>query len=166
VAQAFCRYGPGTAYLYSHGLYMGDTALVDGRNASGTWLWLKPFNLNRHCWAAASVVDVSGDQSVPVVTSRLPFTDDYGPPKGVKANRDGDEVTVTWQDVPMTVDDDRGFLLEVFLCQDGLLRFFAVQTDDNHFVFRDESGCSQPPSGLLYTVSKHGYSNPVQIPWP
>ncbi len=166
VAQAFCRYGPGTAYLYSHGLSAGDTALIDGRNASGTWLWLKPFNLDRHCWAAASVVEVSGNQSVPVVTSSLPFTNDYGPPKGVQAKRDGDEVTVTWQMVPMTVDDSRGYLLEVFLCRNGLLLFTPVQTNDNHYVFTDETGCAQASSGLLYTVGVYGYSSPVQIPWP
>ncbi len=54
VGQAFCRYGPGTAYLYSHGLYEGDHVTIDGRNYNGTWLWVQPHNLARHCWSAAS----------------------------------------------------------------------------------------------------------------
>src|SRR3972149_6183891 len=40
--QANCRYGPGQAYLYSHGLYAGDRAEVHSRNDSGSWLWVKP----------------------------------------------------------------------------------------------------------------------------
>ena len=59
--QANCRYGPGTAYLYSHGLYSGDQGEIHGRTPSGAWLWIKPENLERHCWAAASVMEVVGD---------------------------------------------------------------------------------------------------------
>ena len=80
--QAFCRYGPGKAYLYSHGLYEGDRAEIHGKNYSGTWLWIKPENLDRECWAAASVLEVLGDLSkVHVVTTRLPHSTFYGPPK-------------------------------------------------------------------------------------
>ncbi len=43
-----------TAYLYSHGLYEGDHVTIDGRNYNGTWLWVQPHNLARHCWSAAS----------------------------------------------------------------------------------------------------------------
>jgi hypothetical protein len=32
--RAFCRYGPGQAYLYSHELKEGDPAEVHGRNYS------------------------------------------------------------------------------------------------------------------------------------
>jgi hypothetical protein len=58
--QANCRYGPGTAYLYSHGLYSSDIGEIHGRTPSGAWLWIKPENLERHCWAAASVMEVVG----------------------------------------------------------------------------------------------------------
>ena len=30
----------------------------------------------------------------------------------------------------------------------------------------DEPGCSGPSEGKLYTVEKHGYTEPVDIPWP
>jgi hypothetical protein len=166
--QAFCRYGPGKAYLYSHGLYAGDQAVVDGRNSSGAWLWIKPENLERHCWMAASVAEVSGDIfSVPVVTVPLPRANDlYGPPQNIQALRDGDTVRVTWDAVWMTEDDDRGYLIEATVCQDGLLIFMAVQTDVPGYEFTDEEGCEGDSGGLLYTVEKHGYVDPVQIPWP
>ena len=166
--QANCRYGPGTAYLYSHGLYPGDRAEVNGRTNSGTWLWIKPENLNRHCWMAASVAEVRGDVfSVVVVQRELPFaTLLYDPPNNVQATRDGNTVRVTWNRVNMTEDDDRGYLIEATVCQEGHLLFLAVRTDDTFYEFTDETGCPLPSNGLLYTFEKHGYTEPVEIPWP
>jgi hypothetical protein len=165
--QANCRYGPGQAYLYSHGLYTGDRAEVHGRNTSGSWLWVKPENLDRHCWVSASVVEVRGDVfTVVVFRSRLPQSTLYGPPDNVKAVRDGDLVTVTWEPVWMTEDDDRGYLIEATICQEGFLVAVAVHTDNPSYEFEDETRCSAPSSGLLYTVEKHGYTDPVPIPWP
>jgi len=141
--------------------------LIDGKNAIGTWLWVKPDNLNRHCWAAKSVMAVSGDlATVNVVTTTLPYSAFYGPPSAVEAERSGIQVEVSWNRVNMTADDDRGYLLEVGLCQGGAYLFFAVQTYDTRYTFLDETGCALPSSGLLYTVDKHGYSDPLAIPWP
>jgi hypothetical protein len=42
----------------------------------------------------------------------------------------------------------------------------AVNTDDNSYTFNDETGCSKSSGGKLYTVEKHGYTDPVEIPWP
>jgi hypothetical protein len=166
--QANCRYGPGTAYLYSFGLYPGDKGEVNGRNNSGTWLWIKPENLSRHCWMAASVAEVTGDVfSVVVVERQLPFaTTLYDPPNNVQATRDGDTVRVTWNKVNMTEDDDRGYLIEATVCQEGHLIFMAVSTNDTFYEFSDEPGCPVASNGLLYTVEKHGYTEPVTIPWP
>ena len=165
--QAFCRYGPAKAYLYSHGLYEGDLAEVHGRNFNSHWLWIKPANLDRHCWAAASVMEVSGDVSgVPVVQTRLPHSTLYGPPGDVQAVRDGDRVTVTWNRVDMTLDDDRGYLIEATVCQNGVTVSIVVQTNDNYYEFTDEQNCSGTSGGELYTVEKHGYTDPVDIPWP
>ena len=167
IMQANCRYGPGTAYLYAHGMYPGDGGAVWGRNSSGTWLWIQPDNIHYQCWISSTVVEVQGDIfSVYVAPVRLPFSTFYYPPENVTAVRTGDEVTVSWRRVPMTVDDDRGYLLEVTLCQDGALTWRAVHTDEATFTFTDETRCDLPSGGLLYTVDKHGYSDPVQIPWP
>lgn len=165
--QANCRYGPGTAYLYRWGLYEGDKAEVHGRNWSGSWLWLKPANLDNHCWASEIVVDIDGDKmSVPVVQSRLPHTTFAGPPPNVVAVRNGNEVTVTWDKVDLSEDKRRGYLIEAMVCQNGAYFPMIVQTDETTYTFTDEAGCATPSSGLLYTAEKHGYSDPVQIPWP
>lgn len=165
--QAFCRYGPGKAYLYSHGLHAGDIGRVDGRNYSGTWLWIQPENLDRHCWAAASVVDVTGDMStVNVVQSRLPHATLYGPPQEVDSARNGDQVLVVWEPVWMTEDDFRGYLIEATVCQNGSLILLAVHTDGSRYEFTDEGKCQGTSGGKLYAVEKHGYTDPVEIPWP
>ena len=165
--QANCRYGPGTAYLYSHGLYEGDHAEVNGRNSSGSWLWIQPENLDRHCWVAASVVEVVGDvRTVAVVQSSLPYSTFYGPPGNVQASRDDDIVSVTWEEVWMTEDDYRGYLIEAIVCQNGSLVGIAVHTDDLRYDFADDQSCSGDAGGKLDTADKHGYSHPVLIPWP
>lgn len=165
--QAFCRYGPGKAYLYSHGLYEGDRAEVHGRNYSSTWLWIKPEDLDRHCWMAASVAELVGDvSSVPVVTSRLPHSTLYGPPQEVQALRQDDQVVIRWEPVWMTEDDKRGYLIEATICQEGALFSVAVFTEQPKYEFTDQMNCSGASSGKLYTVEKHGYTDPVTIPWP
>ncbi len=166
--QANCRYGPAVAYLYSHGLYPGDTAEVNGRTYSGTWLWIKPYNLDRHCWAAASVLKVTGDvMSLPVVTSKLPHTGKVGPPAGVKAVRKGENrVKVSWQGVDFHTTEEHGYLLEVSRCENSVLLYEVVQTPDTEIVFVDEPGCKGDSGGLLYAFEKHGYTDPVRIPWP
>jgi hypothetical protein len=165
--QAFCNYGPGRAYLYAHGLYPGNKAVVEGRNYSGTWLWIKPENLSWNCWAAASVMEVTGDvMKLHVVTTWLPHSTLYGPPGDVQAVRQGDQVIITWDRVWMTKDDNRGYLVEAKVCQGGALIPIAVHTDDITVTIQDGPGCSERSSGKLFTVEKHGYTDPVDIPWP
>jgi hypothetical protein len=165
--QAHCRYGPGTAYLHSHDLYPGDRGAIDGRNASGSWLWFQPAELDRHCWVAASVVSVEGDVAgLPVVTSKLPYTTLYGPPENVQAARDGNEVTIAWDPINMTVDDFRGYFLSLTVCQDGRVVYKTLQTNDTLISITDDTNCSNASSGTVQGVDKHGYTQPVDVPWP
>lgn len=165
--QANCRYGPGVAYLYAHGLYADDRGEVHGRNYSGTWLWIKPWNLDWHCWVAASVTEVSGDiKALNVVQTRLPKSTLYGPPDEIQAVREGDIVRIAWSPVWMTEDDDRGYLIEATVCQNGSLIPVAIHIDGTSAEILDEIGCSGESKGLLYTVEKHGYTDPIVIPWP
>ncbi len=110
---------------------------------------------------------VNGDiQSLSLVTSWLPHSTFYAPPKNVTAVRNGSTVKVSWGKVKMTVDDDRGYMIEAWICQKGSYFPAAFQTDTTSIEIKDEPGCNQDSSGKLYTVDKHGYSDPVDIPWP
>ena len=120
--QAHCRYGPSVAYLHAADLYAGDVGTVRGRYIYSKWLYVKFDKLNYFCWVAPSVVDVVGDISL-INYKELDLgsigSNMYGPPQGVTAVRVGNEVLISWNQVKMTDDDDRGYLLELFVCQNG-----------------------------------------------
>lgn len=170
--QAHCRYGPSVAYLHAADLYPGDTGTVRSRYIYSNWLYVKFDKLNYFCWVAPSVVDVVGDVST-ILYKELDLqsigSNQYGPPSGVTAVRNGDEVTISWNQVPMSNDKDRGYLLELFVCQDTIYKWWTDSYPDQYstsYTVKDEAGCAQPSSGKLYTVEKHGFSEPAIIPWP
>jgi len=170
--QAHCRYGPSVAYLHAADLYAGDTGTVRGRFIYSKWLYVKFDKLDYFCWVAPSVVDVVGDISL-IALRELNLqsigSNMYGPPKGVTAVRNGNEVLISWNQVKMTKDDDRGYLLELFVCQGGNYLWWTDSYPDQFttsYEVRDEAGCPVQSEGLLYTVEKHGFSQPVTIPWP
>jgi hypothetical protein len=170
--QAHCRYGPSVAYLHAADLYPGDAGTVRERYIYSNWLYIKFDKLNYFCWVAPSVVDVVGDVST-VAYKELNLqsigSNMYGPPRNVTAVRDVDKVTISWEQVKMTTDDDRGYLLELFVCQDTIYKWWTDSYPDQFttsYTVTDEAGCAQPSSGKLYTVEKHGFSEPASIPWP
>ena len=170
--QAHCRYGPSVAYLHAADLYAGDQGSVRGRFIYSNWLYVKFDKLEYFCWVAPSVVDVEGDVSMVAYTElnlQSIGSNMYGPPTGVTAVRNGNEVLISWNPVEMTEDDDRGYLLELFVCQDTIYKWWTDSYPDQYstsYEVRDEPGCAQPSAGKLYTVEKHGFSEPVDIPWP
>ena len=170
--QAHCRYGPSVAYLHAADLYAGDKGTVRGRYIYSNWLYVRFDKLNYSCWVAPSVVNVVGDiTKVNYMELNLQSigSNQYGPPKNVTAARDGDMVTISWDQVEMTKDKDRGYLLELFVCQNTVYLWWTDSYPDQFttsYTVKDEAGCAQPSSGLLYTVEKHGFSEPAKISWP
>lgn len=170
-AQAHCRYGPSTAYLHAADLYPGDTGSVRGRFQNSKWLHVKFDKLNYFCWVAPSVVDVVGDiNTLNYAPVNLPGPSAlYKPPQNVIATRSDVFVTITWSMVTMTEDDDRGYFLEMYVCQDGHYLWFTAalpSKTETSYTVKDEAGCALPSSGQLYAVEKHGYTRPVIIDWP
>lgn len=170
--QAHCRYGPSVAYLHAADLYPGDAGTVRGRHEYSRWHYVKFDKLDYFCWVAPSVVDVVGDVSTLYYTKpNLPTIgyNAYGPPTGVTAVRDGSQVTISWNQVHMTHDDDRGYFIEAFVCQGGFLLWWTFSYEEQFtttYTVTDEAGCPELSSGEIYTVEKHGYSQPREIPWP
>lgn len=170
--QAHCRYGPSVAYLHAADLHSGDVGTVRGRFIYSKWLFVKFDKLDYFCWVAPSVVDVVGDISKIKLTElnlQAIGSNQYGPPKNVTVVRNENKVTVSWDQVEMTKDKDRGYFWELFICQNGNYIWWTDSYPDQFttsFTVKDEAGCNEPSSGLLYTVEKHGYSEPVKIPWP
>jgi len=170
--QAHCRYGPSVAFLHAADLYPGDIGTVRGRYEYSSWLYIKFEKLDYFCWVAPSVVDVVGDVST-ILNEELDLLsigyNQYGPPSNVNALRNGDEVTITWDQVQMTKDKDRGYLIIAFVCQDGLYLWWTYSYPEQYntsYTVKDEPGCPLPSEGVIYTVEKHGFSKPATIPWP
>lgn len=165
--QAHCRYGPSTAYLHAADLYPDDEGQLWYRNYSGTWLFVRFDKLWYSCWVATSVVQVTGDVfSVRTTQPRLPVSTLYGPVQQIGAVRNGNDVVVTWQDVWMTEDDDRGYFLLVRLCRDGQSYETTAHTMGTSYTFDDDTDCDARSGGIIRAVEKHGYTDPVEIPWP
>ncbi len=170
--QAHCRYGPSAAYLHAADLYPGDAGTVRGRFVYSKWLFVKFDKLDYFCWVAPSVVDVVGDISKINLTElnlQAIGSNRYGPPNNVSAVRDGNKVIISWDQVMMTSDKDRGYFIDAFVCQGGAYLWWTFSYPDQFtasYTVKDEAGCGEPSFGFLYTVEKHGYSDPVKIPWP
>jgi hypothetical protein len=169
VGSAFCRYGPGKAYLPLYDLFQGDKVKIDGRDFINSSLWVQPENQDGHCWAIKSVFDIVGDIStLPIVQPNLPKTPYAMPPTGVRATRDSDNVTISWDTADyIPAVNRRGYLLELFVCQNGFFVWLALNPEENSITVQDEEGCDPQSNGQVYVVNVLGYSDPTQIlPWP
>jgi hypothetical protein len=168
--QSNCRYGPGAPYLYEWGLFPDDRVTVTARNDLGTWVYVQPRSYSGYCWVKTSLLQIDGEiEPLPPFYGRLPYSELYKPPTNPRTTRVGDQVTIAWDPVYRTPDDDRGYLIEAWLCQDKQIVFTPLGTatyTDVSITVIDEPGCQQPSGARLYTAEKHGYTPWVKIPWP
>ena len=168
--RANCRYGPGAPYLYKYGLVPGSNLEVFGRTDTGAWILVRAIGGDNPCWVKASLMDVKGDvMSVEPTYIPLPQSPYYGPLRGVSAQRDGDTVTIFWHAVGLRLGDETAsppYLLEAWVCRAGRLVFTPVGVYENVVDIEDEAGCPEPSHGRLLLAEKHGYSRPVDVPWP
>ena len=168
--QASCRYGPGAAYLFEWGLFAGDEAKIISRNSDYSWLYIKPNTYNNQCWIRADLIEVNGDITfLDEYYSPLPQGYLYKPVHYVVAKRTINLVRIEWEQVWMTLDDDRGYLIEAWVCQDGKNIFLPINIfpySRTSATILDEPGCLQRSRAKIYTVEKHGYLKPVWILWP
>lgn len=160
-----CRYGPSQAYLYAWGLHEGDIALVKGKNANGTWLWVEPPDTTWTCWVSASAMSLDGDLgSVKIVYPSVITHPDVPGPSGVSATRSGDSVTISWDAAPPS--EGLGYLIEARICLGAYLWDVAYQTQNTSYTIKDPQSCAGDSYGQLRVFNKLGYSESVKIPWP
>ncbi|MEJ2305662.1 MAG: hypothetical protein P8Y14_29420, partial [Anaerolineales bacterium] len=134
---------------------------------NGTWLLITLEKDGRSCWASASTLDVTGDlTTLPLAQTGLPHTTQSLQPTNVQAVRNDSTVLITWDQIHTNMRDARGYLLEVNLCQNGLLIPVCVQTDNTSIEFTDDTICSVASSGQIRSADTRGYTDPVPIPWP
>jgi hypothetical protein len=175
--QVACRYGPGDLYLYEYGLIEGNKMEVLGRDINSEWLFVQVDGFEKPCWVRAESINMNGDVASlePVYPGKvnIPLSYLWPAPQNVSASRtaDGKKVGIYWDeyilpDGEMESPQSPRYLLELWLCKDGTLAFNSMFAWENSLLVTDEAGCSEPSSGVIYLVEKHGYSGPVTIPWP
>jgi len=157
-------------YLYKYGLYPDFNIEVYGRTDKGDWVLIRAIGGTNPCWVKASLLDIKGDvMTLEPTYIPLPQSPYYGPVTGVAAVRNGNEVTISWNLFVHRAGDEPDLftqLVEAWLCQDGELVFTPVGTFENIVTVIDEPGCAEPSHARVYGVEKHGYTYPVEVPWP
>lgn len=173
VPHVSCFYGPHKSYLYKYGLVGGSNLEIIGRNIDTNYIEIRAIGGTNPCWMNLEWMNVKGDinlvRPVPPSEVTLPQSPYYGPVSGVAARRDGDQVIISWNYLAISPGKDSlqfPYLIESWVCQDGNLRFLPVGSWQTSIVITDQTGCSEPSHALLYGVEKHGYTTPVEIPWP
>ncbi len=173
--QLACRYGPGWPYLYFFGLLKGNRLEVIGRLDDANWIYVQAIGGNKPCWVKAEFMDVDGDlMSVEPIypdKARLPVSPYYPPTTVRSAIRSGNIITVEWQDIPLRAGDEEDermnhYIIEVWRCEAGQIRFEPLATNDLTISFVDETGCLEPSHGRIFVQEKHGFAGPTDIPWP
>lgn len=165
IANANCRWGPGTAYIDYGVFHEGDSAVVEARDFTNSWIYIQPPNLDRHCWVIVSAVELSGEiTEVGTAPPNIPTNSEVPSPSGITAVRNGGQVTISWNHIPDA--PERGYLLEVVLCVNGFRINQAFAAEGTSITLNDGTDCSGPSSGTIRGRNKLGYSSAVTIPWP
>lgn len=173
IDQAVCHYGPGAPYLYKYGVYKGNNLEILRRVELGNYVEVQAIGGNNPCWVRVDYLEIQGHwmnlEPVNADEVRLPQSPYYGPPTGVSARRDGNVVTVFWHPLVLRAGDDSEqvpYIIEAWVCQEGQFVFIPAGSYQTAVKITDEPGCPTPSHGRLLAAEKHGYTRPVEIPWP
>ncbi len=173
VDQAVCHYGPGAPYLYKYGVYKGSNLEIIARAEPGDYIEVQAIRGNNPCWVNPKYMNIKGDlkdvQPIDPADVKLPMSPYYKPPTRYSARRDGNTVTVFWSQLVLRPGDDSEqlpYVVEAWVCKDGQIIFTPVGTRQLAVKIEDQPGCSSPSHARLVAAEKHGYTYPVEIPWP
>jgi len=173
--KIICRYGPGANYLYLIAFNPSTPLRLIGRAPGNSWVLAE--NGPQDCWVNSELITLkeAGDLSaLPTVYPdgfKLIVSPYYGPTTVLKAERAGNEVTISWMEVvvsPGKYEDDNMFpyLVEAWTCHSGEMVFDTIGSRVPFLTLTDEPGCPEPSHGRVFIQEKHGYAGPAEIPWP
>jgi hypothetical protein len=141
--------------------------LVHGQTLTleGVWYWVQLPDIDYNCWVYNNTLAINGDpKDAKFVTTFVPVNDSVGSTGGITTARNGNKVSITWNAAPASVG--LGYLVEGFICQNGLNWLAAFSTQATTITITDDQGCATKSSGTLRVFNKLGYSTAVNIPWP
>ncbi len=168
-----CFYGPHKSYLYKYGLVGGSNLEIIGRNIDTNYIEIRAIGGTNPCWMNSKWMNIKGDldsvQPIDPLDVELPASPYYGPLSGVSAQRDGSQVTISWNYMYISPGKDSEqfpYLVEAWVCQAGKSVFIPVGTYTNSIELTDETGCKLGSYARVYGVEKHGYTKPVEVKFP
>lgn len=173
--KLICRYGPGANYLYLITFNKNTPIRLIGRAPGNNWVLIQ--NEPQKCWANSEFIALKEEGDLRALPSmypdgyKKPVSPYYGPTTVLTAERNGNEITVTWVEVivsPGKYEDENMFpyIVEVWTCKDGQIVFDTLGSRVPFITFTDEPGCAELSHGRVYIQEKHGYAGPAEIPWP
>ncbi|MBI2331703.1 MAG: hypothetical protein HYU84_06015 [Chloroflexi bacterium] len=173
--KIICRYGPGANYLYLIAFNKNTPLRLIGRAPGNSWVLVQ--NEPQKCWVNSEFIALreEGDSRalIPMYPDgyKIPVSPYYGPTTVLTAERNGNEIKVTWMEVivsPGKYEDENMFpyIVEVWTCHNGEIVFDTLGSRVPFITFTDEPGCPEPSHGRVYIQEKHGYAGPAEIPWP
>ena len=173
VEHVMCFYGPSKAYLYKYGLLGGSNLEILGILPDTGYIEVRAIGGDNPCWMNLEWMNVKGDiaslKPIDPLSISLPWSPYYGPLASVNAVRSGDQVTISWSPLSLRAGDDseqEPYLVETWLCRAGRLVFVAYGVYETSLTVTDSEDCEETSHGRVYGVEKHGYTLPLEIPWP
>jgi hypothetical protein len=168
-----CYYGPSKAYLYKYGLLKGNRLDIIGYLPDTSYIEVQAIGGDNPCWMNLEFMDIQGDintvKPVDPLTIKIPWSPYYPGLAFAKAERSGNEITITWSPLKLRAGDDseqESYLLETWVCRNGKLTFVPIGAYQNQVKVMDEPGCNEPSHGRVYGVEKHGYTKYLMFDWP
>lgn len=99
-----CRHGPGASYLYLLAFNKGAVMKLIGKADGNSWVLVE--NEPQRCWVNSTFLKIHGDINSlkPMYPDgyTIPISPYYGPTTILKASRTGEEITITWVEVPVS----------------------------------------------------------------
>lgn len=170
--QLACRFGPGAMYLFKYSVFMDTVLEIIGRMERSSWILIQAVGGDNPCWVNGEYIEVRGEISAvaPVDPHQvLAWSPYYDALTGVSAERDGEVVTVFWNQLILRDGDSSEqvpYVVEAWVCRDGEIVFAPVGAYSLAAEVIDEPGCDQPSYARVMGAEKHGYTQWRVVAWP
>ncbi len=159
-------------YLFKYSVFQETVLEIIGRMERSSWILVQAVGGNNPCWVNGDYIEIRGEINAvaPVDPHKvLAWSPYYEALTGVSAKRDGDVVTVFWNQLILRDGDSSEqvpYVVEAWVCQEGEFVFAPVGAYALAAEVIDEPGCDQPSYVRVMGAEKHGYTQWRVVPWP
>jgi hypothetical protein len=170
--QLACRFGPGAMYLFKYSVFKDTVLEIIGRMELSSWILIQAVGGNNPCWVNGEFIEVRGEiRAVAPADPHqvLAWSPYYDALTGVSAERNGEVVTVFWNQLFLRDGDSSEqvpYVVEAWVCRDGEIVFAPVGAYALAAEVIDEPGCAQPSYARVMGAEKHGYTQWRVVEWP